>query len=83
MPLSPLPLRHGHFSLRQPEGHVHGAIHLDGGGEHGLDNLVWYNAAGMCTCTDNKLADHAERRIDVYGSGDTGAHSARHQNAGT
>ena len=35
MPLSPLPLRHGHFSLRQPEGHVHGAIHLDGGGEHG------------------------------------------------
>ena len=40
MPLLPLPLRQCRFGLRQPEGHVHSAIHLDSGGERG---------AGQCS----------------------------------
>ena len=33
--VSALPLCHGRRSLRQPEGHVHGARHRDGGGKRG------------------------------------------------
>jgi len=41
MPLLPLHLRQGGFYLGQPEGHIHGAVQLNSGGQGAAGRSGW------------------------------------------